>query len=232
MWTVTSPARESSFDAGTTAFAYSILMFNRLAPSCSFGTAESPHIGYADLLGLLVTTNFQTATPTMARGLGTYLMGHATNGVGIRGVPYSTNLAVFPRTYANLPSLVSPHGTGSVLAGTLWDLTWAMVSRYGASNNLLTGNGGENRMLRLVIEGMHTSTCPGGFVSVRNSILQADASLHAGADRCLIWQAFARRGMGEGAFEGSPFSIGDQSPSSTLPAECRPIFTSGFDSSP
>ncbi|MBN8480502.1 MAG: M36 family metallopeptidase [Xanthomonadales bacterium] len=229
VWNYTTPNRESSFDAGTMAWAYTILMFNRLvsASSCA-SAAETPYMGYADFFGILVTTDFHTATPSGPRGLGTYVLGQPVNGTGIRDFPYSTDLAVFPRTYANLPSLQTPHGTGSVYAATLWDLTWLMVTRYGASHDLLNGSGAENRMLRLAIEGMDTMACPGGFVSARESILAADQTLHGGADRCLIWQAFARRGLGNGAAEGSANSIADQVASFTLPIDCDHIFDNGF----
>lgn len=228
LWSTTNPQRESSFDAGTTAFAYTILMFSRLAPTCA-NVSETPHIGYSDFLGILVTTNFHSATPTMARGIGTYLMGQPTNGTGIRSFPYSTDLAVFPYTYANVASLPTPHGTGSVWAAALWDLTWQMVSRYGASHDLLNGNGAENRMLRLIIEGMDSMACPGGFVTARDSILAADQTLHGGQDRCLIWGAFARRGLGAGASQGSPSSILDQFASFAVPVECGRIFAHGFE---
>lgn len=230
VWNNTTPNRESSLDAGTTTWAYTILMFNRLVGSstCSSAT-ESPYVGYADFLGILVTTDFHTATPQGPRGLGTYVLGQPTTGPGIRGIPYSTDLTVFPRTYADLPALQAPHSTGSVYAAALWDLTWLMVARYGASHDLLNGNGAENRMLRLVIEGMDTMACPSGFVSARDSILAADQSLNGGADRCLIWQAFARRGMGFAAAQGSPSSISDQTVSYAIPLNCDLIFLNGFD---
>lgn len=228
VWNLTSPKRESSFDAGTTTWAYSILMYNRLTTNC-MSQAESPFVGYGDFLGILVTTNFQTATPTTPRGLGTYLLGQPTNGPGARTMPYSTNMSVFTRTYADMPTLPRPYETGSVWAAALWDLTWAMVARYGASNDLLTGNGAENRMLRLSIEAMDQMTCPAGFVTARDAVLQADVSLYGGQNRCMIWTAFARRGMGVSASEGSSNSISDQTPAFNPPVDCDRIFASGFD---
>lgn len=228
LWNTTTPNRESSFDAGTHGWAYTLLMHRRLIGTCTEGS-ETPSIGYADLLGLLVTTDFHIATPTAPRGLGTYVLGQPTNGAGIRTIPYSTDMSVFPRTYANLPTLASPHATGSVWAGAMWDLVWAMVARYGASHDLLTGNGAENRILRLAIEGMNTMQCPAGFVSARNSILAADQTLHGGADRCMIWKVFARRGLGADAQEGSPNSILDQVVSFAEPVECDRVFAHGFE---
>lgn len=229
VWNATTPNRETSFDAGGMTWAYSVVMYHRLAGPACMGYAETPYTGYADFLSILLTADFHTATPTTRRGMVTYLLGQPVDGAGIRGFPYSTDLAVFPRTYANLPSLASPHGVGTVWAAALWDLAWAMVGRHGASHDLLDGNGAENRMLRLVIESMDTLACPAGFVSARDRILAADQSLHAGQDRCLIWQAFARRGIGFGAVEGSPSSNSDQTPSFLLPADCNLLFAHGFE---
>ncbi len=229
VWNAPEPDRESSLDAGTTTWAYTILMFNRLVSSNACASAaETPYVGYADFLGILVTTDFHTATPAGPRGLGTYVLAQPVTGPGIRGIPYSTDLSVFPRTYADVSTLQTPHATGSVYAAVLWDLTWLMVARYGASHDLLNGAGAENRMLRLAIQGMDTMPCPSGFVSARESILAADQSLHGGVDRCLIWQAFARRGLGTGAAEGSANSITDQVASFIQPIDCDRIFANGF----
>ncbi len=228
IWTAPTPDRESSLDAGATTWAYTLLMYNRLTTGCTPPT-ESPHIGFADFLGVLVTTDFHTATPTTPRGFGTWLLEQPITGAGIRGLPYTTDLTVFNRTYAMLPTLQAPHLTGSVFAAALWDLTWAMVARYGASHDLLAGTGAENRVLRLAIDGMDLMACPGGFVSARDGILAADQSLHAGQDRCLIWAAFARRGIGFGASEGLSTSISDQTPSFLIPPDCDLLFANGFD---
>ena len=229
VWTATTPNRESSFDAGTTTWAYTILMHNRLSTPACFSNSETPYMGFADFLGILVTTDFHTATPTTPRGLGTYLMGQPVTGPGIRNMPYTTDLSVFTRTYANLSTLQTPHTTGTVFAAALWDLTWAMVARHGASHDLLAGNGAENRMLRLVIESMDAMPCPAGFVTARDSILAADQLVHGGQNRCLIWQAFARRGIGALASEGSASSIGDQTPSFAIPSDCDLLFAHGFE---
>jgi extracellular elastinolytic metalloproteinase len=228
VWNSTSPHREASFDGTAMAWGFASVMHPRLNPTCQ-AQSESPHVGYADFFATLVTTNFANTTPATPRGMGTYLLGQPVTGAGLRNVAYSTDLTVNPRTYANLPTLVSPHGTGTVWASAMWDATWAMVQRYGASNNLLTGFGGENRMLRIGIEAIAEQTCPVGFVTARNEVLARDLSLYGGDGRCTLWGAFARRGLGFSASQGSPGSIVDGTVAFDLPPDCVDrIFASGL----
>jgi extracellular elastinolytic metalloproteinase len=228
VWNMTNPHRETSFDGTVMTWGFASVMYPRLNPGCQ-AQAESPHVGYADFFSMLVTADFTTDTPAMPRGLGTYAMGQPVSGAGIRGVPYSTDLALNPRTYANLPGLLIPHQTGTVWASALWDATWAMVQRYGASHDLLTGFGGENRMLRIGIEAIVEHSCPVGFVSARNEVLSRDLALYGGDGRCALWGAFARRGLGFSAAQGSPSSTLDGTAAFDLPPDCADqIFASGL----
>ena len=36
----------------------------------------------------------------------------------------------------------------------LWDLTWAYVEKYGFDDDFLNGNGGNNRVMQLVTDGL------------------------------------------------------------------------------
>ena len=63
------------------------------------------------------------------------------------------------------------------------------------------------------MEGLRLQQCNPGFISSRNAILRADTTLFGGIYFCPIMRAFARRGMGVGALEGSTSSISDQTPS-------------------
>ena len=44
----------------------------------------------------------------------------------------------------------------------------------------------------------------------RDGILKADTLLYNGRHGCAIWKAFARRGMGVGALQGSSDIVGDE----------------------
>jgi hypothetical protein len=52
---------------------------------------------------------------------------------------------------------------------------------------------------RLVLQGMKFTPCSPSFLNARDGILTADQNINGGANRCAIWQVFARHGMGVSA---------------------------------
>jgi hypothetical protein len=56
----------------------------------------------ATFFALMMTTDWRTAAAAEARGIGTYVIGEATNGVGIRTYPYTVDMTVNPYTYADV----------------------------------------------------------------------------------------------------------------------------------
>src|SRR5690606_5981269 len=63
--------------------------------------------------------------------------------------------------------------------------------------------------IQLVVEGLKLQPCSPGFVDGRDAILEADQLLYGGANQCLIWDVFARRGLGVSASQGSSNSNTD-----------------------
>src|SRR4051812_8551543 len=74
---------------------------------------------------------------------------------------------------------------------------------------------------RLVSDGMKLQPSSPGFVDGRNGILLADQNLTGGANQCLIWRGFAKRGLGLNAQQGNVASTADGSEDFTLPSECE-----------
>jgi len=52
---------------------------------------------------------------------------------------------------------------------------------------------------QLVVSGMKLTPCNSTMGQARDAILQADANINGGANRCAIFAAFAHRLMGAGA---------------------------------
>lgn len=176
--------------------------------------------GWSDYFGTVMTIE-PGDQATDARPMGTYLFGQGPNGGGIRPFPYSTDLNVNPMTYATIGSGVSvPHGVGSVWATMLWDMTWDLIDVYGWDPDLYNGTGGNNIAMALVIEGLKLQPCGPGFVDGRDAILAADVALNGGANQCLIWESFARRGLGFSADQGSSASNTDGTEAFDLPPSC------------
>ncbi len=213
----------SSFDNGIVAHEYGHGISNRLTGGASnvncLGNAEQMGEGWSDYFSLILTMK-PTDLPTTPRGIGTYAAGQPTTGGGIRPAPYTTNMSINPFTYAsvaNTTSISQPHGIGFIWCSMLWDMTWLLIDRYGFDENFYTGTGGNNIALQLVTEGMKLQPCSPGFVDGRDAILLADRLLYDGANQELIWEAFARRGLGASANQGSPFNRTDGTQAFNLP---------------
>jgi hypothetical protein len=155
------------------------------------------------------------------RGIGTYALGEGIAGRGLRTKFYNTDFAVNDFTYNSIKTQAVPHGVGSVWATMLWDLTWDLIDRYGFDPDIKNGSGGNNIALQLVMDGMKLQPCSPGFVDGRDAILQADQLLYGGVNRCLIWRAFARRGLGENATQGSTSSRSDGVENFDIPVGCE-----------
>jgi hypothetical protein len=84
----------------------------------------------------------------------------------------------------------------------LWDLYWAMSDEYGWDADLYHGTGGNNLAIQLVMDGMKMQPCNPGFVDARDAILAADTAMTGGENGRIIWEVFARRGLGWSADQG------------------------------
>ncbi|MFM8994941.1 MAG: M36 family metallopeptidase, partial [Bacteroidota bacterium] len=143
-----------------------------------------------------------------------WLIGETQSGGGIRTYPYSTNMSVNPHTYRNLAAAASGiqtevHYTGEIWCTMLWDMYWEFVDKYGFDEDLYSGKGGNNMAVLLVFDAMKLQPCGPGFTDARDAILMADENRNGGANAGLIWKAFARRGLGYNAAQGSPNNCAD-----------------------
>lgn len=176
--------------------------------------------GWSDYFGLVLTMK-PGDTRNDYRGIGTYALGEGIAGRGLRTKFYNTDFAVNDFTYNSIKTQAVPHGVGSVWATMLWDLTWDLIDRYGFDPDIKNGTGGNNIALQLVMDGLKLQPCSPGFVDGRDAILEADQLLYGGANRCLIWRAFAKRGLGENASQGSTSSRSDGVENFDIPAGCE-----------
>jgi extracellular elastinolytic metalloproteinase len=221
LWTAPNPDRDGDVDNGIIAHEFGHGISNRLtggpANSSCVGNAEHGGEGWSDYYGLMVTTDWSTATVNDGpnpRPIGTYALGQPVTGVGIRSRPYSTNMAVNNLVYsASLPAQV--HSRGEYWCMALWEMTWEMIQQTGINPNLFnpTASGGNSAAMKLVTEGMKLQPCGPGFIDARDAILRADTIFFNGLYSCSIWKAFAKRGMGRNASQGSAGSVTDQVPS-------------------
>jgi extracellular elastinolytic metalloproteinase len=197
---------DGDFDNGIIAHEFGHGVSNRLtggpANSSCLGLGEQMGEGWSDFIGLILTAK-PGDRATKRRGIGTFAQRQDTSGAGIRRYPYSTDRLINPHTYNNIfLSQTSPHPIGEIWASTIWDLYWAMVDKYGWDANVYNTKSGNGKAIQLVFDGMKMQVCNPGFVDGRNAILAADRANYNGENQCLIWEVFAKRGVGYSANGG------------------------------
>jgi hypothetical protein len=150
---------------------------------------------------------------------------------GVRHFPYSTRMQTNPLTYSDIdpatgdefgePSEV--HAVGEVWCATLWEIRANFIEAYGFEE-------GKALVERLVTDGMKFTSVNPSFVDGRDGILVADQVRTGGANQCLIWRGFAKRGVGYGAFalDGTSTSVKE---SFELPPWCETEGRPSLDSS-
>lgn len=203
---------DACFDNGVVAHEYGHGISNRLTggPSNADCLANDEQMGegWSDFFALV-----QTVEPgdvgTASRGIGNYLTRSGINGGGIRRLPYSTDMGINNQTYDDIIGTTAPHPLGEIWTDVLWDLYWKLVDKYGFDSDQRTGTGGNNIAIQLVMDGMKLQGCSPGFIEGRDAILSADLLNNDGDNQCLIWEVFARRGLGYSAEGGSTYNRND-----------------------
>jgi extracellular elastinolytic metalloproteinase len=117
-------------------------------------------------------------------------------------------------------SLALPHGLGHGWNSVLWDMTWDLIDKHGFNPNVYADwdTGGNNRSLQYVMDGMKLQGCGPGLVVAARAIIASAQVLGGGTpgvdaqgrtlfvdgeDTCTVWDAFARRGLGYSAVQGT-----------------------------
>jgi len=245
--------KDASLDNGVISHEYGHGISNRLTGTGSsclsyISSNEQMGEGWSDFFALMMTTR-PGDTSTIARGVGTFVSGQGTTGLGIRPAKYSPDFTINDYTYgrtngmkvtANNPvlgALTVPdvHSIGFIWASMLWDLNWKYVDKYGYNSNVLADpNSGSAKVLQLVMDALKLQPCNPTFVQGRDAILAADQASTGGQNKCIIWSTFAKRGLGvnasAGALNGLAFGanqplpeMSDQVEDFTIPAECATL---------
>jgi len=141
-----------------------------------------------------------------------YDSGNATT--GLRRVAYNTSTW----TYSSICNAgCEVHNDGEVWATATWDVRELMVAKYGLAT-------ATPRFERLILDGLRATPSSADFLDGRDGILTADAAGGA-ADKCLIWGAFTRTGMGLSATTSANQQTVTEA--RDVPTECRPVADAG-----
>lgn len=233
--TLKIPVKDGSLDNGIISHEYGHGLSTRLtgtSVSCLSSSADKEQMGegWSDFLALMLTMK-PTDNASVARGIGTYATDEPTTGDGIRPAKYSPDTSINSFTYGdtngmeytNSSGALVPdvHSIGFVWATILWDLHWKYVEKYGFNNDITAdANSGSARVFQAVVDGLKLQGCYPTFIMGRDAIIAADQASTGGSNKCLIWNTFAKRGVGVNASAGSKTNINDQVEDFTVPAEC------------
>lgn len=219
--TVVGADWDGSFDNGIVSHEYGHGISNRLtgtkfnSSSCliaNVGTQAAPVYtqqmgeGWSDFFALWMTTK-PGDIGSAKRYVGAYVEGQASAvGPGIRTRPYTTDFSVSGNnlTYGAISgtNYQESHNLGEIWTSVLWDLNWQFIYKYGYNTDIYAATGGNNKSLKLVLDACKLQVCNPGFLDGRDALLRADTLTNRAANADLIWNVFARRGMGYSAVTG------------------------------
>jgi uncharacterized protein (TIGR03437 family) len=155
--------------------------------------------GWSDYIGLALLHK-QGSDLDGAYAVGQYAVNNYAR--GIRRYPYSTSKTVNPLTFGNIALSTQVHRVGEIWCLTLWEMRVALIRQLGYAE-------GHRQSVQLVVDGMKLSPGNPTFIEARDAILLADRTNNKGANQCLLWQAFAKRGLG---FSASTLNVDDGAP--------------------
>ncbi len=145
--------------------------------------------GWSDYFGLALLRNESDDVD------GSYPVGqYAFNNyrLGIRRFPYSTDKRVFPLTFGDISRSTEVHNVGEIWCNALLEMRALLIKQLGFQE-------GQRQSIQLVVDGLKLTPRAPTFLDARNAILLADKMNNNGANQCVLWQAFAKRGMGASA---------------------------------
>ena len=157
--------------------------------------------GWSDFFAL-VLTQMESDEPELPRGIATFLRSEPRTATGIRRYQYSTDMNVNPQKHSHIRYTTRPHDVGEIWATVLWDMYWKFIEIYGYDPTWVDPTSGNAVAIQLVMDGMKLQVCDATLTEARDAILDADELNFLGMHKCLIWEVFARRGLGADAFSG------------------------------
>ncbi|KAI0045239.1 hypothetical protein FA95DRAFT_1495726 [Auriscalpium vulgare] len=201
LWDITNPERDGALENDIVTHENTHGISNRLTGG---GTGRCLQTTEAGGMGegwsdTFADWNEQKSAATQDYVLGQYVTNDAA---GIRSHPYSTSATTNPLRYSSLKTLTEVHDIGEVWANILHNVYAALVTAHGWSATARTDpttSEGNVVFLHLFIDSLALQPCNPTFLTARNAWIQADANRFAGANKCLLWNAFASRGLGVNA---------------------------------
>ncbi len=216
-----APCVDGDYDMSVIAHEYTHAITNRMiaGPTAGLNSPQGMSESWSDLMAVEYLFEHGYAAPgRQAFTIGAYVTGDPD--AGIRNY----NMSDSPLNYSSVDYDfvgLQVHASGEVWSAVNTDIRAAMMDRYGAGNPALQkscANGetpvtacpGNRRWVQLVFDSfLLMAVGQLSQVDARDALLAADQIRFGGANQDLLWNAFATRGLGQGA---SSNGAGDSNP--------------------
>jgi extracellular elastinolytic metalloproteinase len=206
-----APCVDGDFDMSVIAHEYTHAITNRMVagPRNGLSSPQGMSESWSDLVAVeYLAEHGYAPAGSRAFTIGEYVTSDPD--AGIRNY----NMSDSPLNYSHIDYDfvgLQVHASGEVWSATNFDIRQALIGRYGAGNAALQkscANGetpvtscpGNRRWAQLMFDSyLLMAVSQVSMVDSRDALLAADMIRFGGANQDLLWNAFAKRGLGEGA---------------------------------
>jgi hypothetical protein len=216
-----APCVDGDFDMTVIGHEYTHAITNRMiaGPNDGLSSPQGMSESWSDLMAMEYLNEHGYAPA----GQQAYTIGQYVTSDPVAGIR-NYNMSASPLNYSSVDYDfvgLQVHASGEVWSATNFDIRSAMIAKYGAGTPALQkscANGatpvtscpGNRRWAQLVFDSfLLMAQSQESQVDARDALLAADQIRFGGADLDLLWNAFARRGLGDGAVSNG---AGDPNP--------------------
>ena len=206
-----APCVDGDYDMSVIAHEYGHAISNRMVagPNAGVSTPQGMSESWSDQLAIEYLYEFGYA-PRGTRGFTIGEYATSDSKAGIRNY----NSSESPLNYSSVDYDfvgLQVHASGEVWTATNVDIRAALMRRYGEANarvnrdcaigaRHVTACPGNRRWMQLVFDSfLLMAVSQVSMVDARDAMLAADRLRFGGANQDIMWNAFAKRGLGEGA---------------------------------
>ncbi|KAG8962188.1 hypothetical protein FRC05_005488 [Tulasnella sp. 425] len=200
LWTLTTPERDGDLENDIITHELTHGLTNRMTGGGTSGCLQTLEAGgmgegWSDTVAFW---SEQTSTTVADFVLGAWV---TNNPKGIRTYPYSRNTQTNPYKYSDVRTWNEVHAIGEIWATMLVEVYGALVDNHGCAKDNANPNQTQGNIvfLHLLVDALSLQPCNPTFVKARDAIIQADTNRYKGTNKCLLWKALAKRGLGVNA---------------------------------
>lgn len=239
-----APCVDGDYDLSVIGHEYTHLISNRMAagPLSGLSGAQAGAMGesWSDLVAMEIANEYGWLP---VGGESPYAVGAYVTGDPVAAIR-NYNMSDSPLNFSDVgydfvcntgtcPLLTQVHADGEIWSAANFDIRQAMNARYGggsAADQIACANGtipvgacpGNRRWIQLMFDAWLLMAAGNvSMVDARDAMLGADLTEFGGANQDLLWNAFARRGLGQAA---SATGTNDPDP---IPSFTSPFATEG-----